>query len=126
MMGAAAVTAISFMVMAGMGFRISRRLYPIPYEYTRMVRLLVAGMAAFALAMVAARWVPLGDEWAVRYSLHDFIFRLVPGFLLPAVLAKSVAVLAFPLLVLGMGTARPGELERAKALVRKVLRRGPA
>jgi O-antigen/teichoic acid export membrane protein len=126
MMGAAAVTAISFIVMASMGFRISRRLYPIPYEYGRMVRLLVAGLAAFALAMVAARWVPLGDEWAVRYNLHDFMFRLVPGFLLPAVLIKGVAVLVFPLLVLGMGTARPGELARLRALVRKVLRRGPA
>jgi O-antigen/teichoic acid export membrane protein len=126
MMGAAAVTAISFIVMAGMGFRISRRLYPIPYEYGRMARLLVAGAAAFALAMIAARWVPLGGEWAVRHSLHDFVFRLVPGFLLPAVLVKGVAVLAFPLLVLGMGTARPEELARLSALVRKVLRRGPA
>ena len=120
MMGAAWVTAISFVVMALLGFAISRRLYPIPYEGGRLARLLVAGLATFGLAMLVASWFPIPSHLVVRHTVSSFVTQLLPGFLLPSAGAKALVLLAFPILVLALGTARTSEIERLRSVGRRL------
>lgn len=75
MMGAAWATVLAYAVMAGCGFALSRRLYPIPFEGGRL-----AGVSASAL---------------VSFGLS----RLAPDTLLPALAIKAGALAAFPLLL---------------------------
>jgi O-antigen/teichoic acid export membrane protein len=53
MMGAAWATVASYVVMAGLGFVLSRRLYPIPFETARLVRLAAAAGVAWSLGLLA-------------------------------------------------------------------------
>lgn len=85
MMGAAWATVLAYAVMAGTGYLVSRRLFPIPFEAGRLARVSGAALFAFALS------------------------RLAPDPLLPALLAKSAAVLAFPAMLLLPGFLNPGE-----------------
>lgn len=72
MMGAAWATVLAYAVMAGCGFALSRRLYPIPFEGGRLARISAAALAAFALS------------------------RFAPDSLLPALLVKLGALAAYP------------------------------
>ena len=47
-LGAAWAFLLSFLVQASLGFLFARRFYPIPYEYGRLARVIVAGVAAAA------------------------------------------------------------------------------
>jgi O-antigen/teichoic acid export membrane protein len=85
MLGAAWATVASYSVMAGLGFMISRRLYPMPFETGRLTRISVAAAACFGLS------------------------RLAPSALVPALLTKLALVTAFPLVVAGSGFLREGE-----------------
>ena len=82
MMGAAWATVVSYGVMAGLGFAISRRLYPIPFEAGRLGRLGAAAVVVYALSLLA------------------------PRALWPAVAFKSLILLAFPVLFLAFGLRR--------------------
>jgi O-antigen/teichoic acid export membrane protein len=64
MMGAAWATVLSYAVMAGYGFVLSRRLYPIPFEAARWARL--AGAAALAWALSTLAPVAIGPALAVK------------------------------------------------------------
>lgn len=79
MMGAAWATVLAYAVMAGCGFLLSRRLYPIPFEAGRL-----AGVSAAAL---------------VSFGLSG----LAPETLLPALTIKAGALAAFPALLLLSG-----------------------
>jgi O-antigen/teichoic acid export membrane protein len=52
-LGAAWATVLAYAVMAGLGFVFSRRLYPIPYEASRMARVAIAAAAAYGVSMLA-------------------------------------------------------------------------
>jgi O-antigen/teichoic acid export membrane protein len=52
MMGPAWSNVISYAVLAGIAFALSRRFYPIQYEYGRVVRVVVAGAAAYLAAVL--------------------------------------------------------------------------
>lgn len=85
MMGAAWATVLAYAVMAASGYAFSRRLYPIPFEGGRLLRLSSAAFVAFALS------------------------RLAPEALLPALGVKAVAVATFPALLLLSGFLRSEE-----------------
>jgi O-antigen/teichoic acid export membrane protein len=67
MMGAAWATVLSYAVMAGLGFVLSRRLYPIPFEAARLLRLSALAGLVFALALLAPE--ALGPALAVKGAL---------------------------------------------------------
>jgi O-antigen/teichoic acid export membrane protein len=52
MMGPAWSNVISYAVLAGIAFALSQRFYPIQYEYGRVVRVVVAGAAAYVAAVL--------------------------------------------------------------------------
>jgi O-antigen/teichoic acid export membrane protein len=52
MMGPAWSNVISYAVLSGVAFVLSQKFYPIRYEYGRLVRVLVAGVAAFLAAIL--------------------------------------------------------------------------
>jgi O-antigen/teichoic acid export membrane protein len=54
MVGAAWANGAAYAVQAGLGYALSQRLYPIAYEWGRIVRVCLAGIAAYA----AARLLP--------------------------------------------------------------------
>jgi O-antigen/teichoic acid export membrane protein len=99
MMGAAWATVFSFAVMAGLGFAVSRRLYPIPFEAGRLAGLLAAATATYALSLLA------------------------PDSLWPAVGVKVVVLCAFPLLVIS--GARAAEKEGIVEALTKFWRHRP-
>lgn len=82
-LGAAWATVLSYALMAGMGLWISQRLYPIPFEWRRLLALLGAGAGAYSLSLLA------------------------PASLWPALGAKLGCLAAFPALALAFGF-RPG------------------
>ena len=64
MLGAAWATVLAYAVMAGLGFCISQRLYPIPFETGRL-----AGLGALAgLGYAAGRWAPAALWPAVAFK----------------------------------------------------------
>ncbi|MBI3932550.1 MAG: polysaccharide biosynthesis C-terminal domain-containing protein [Acidobacteria bacterium] len=85
MMGAAWATVLSYAVMAGLGYTLSRRVHPIPFETGRMGR--IAGAAALSFAAS----------------------RLAPEAIAPALAVKAAALAAFPALVVALGALRPEE-----------------
>lgn len=85
MMGAAWATVGSYAVMAALGFALSQRLYPIPYEWARLGRIAAAGGLTYALSLLAPR-----DLW-------------------PAFAVKTGLLAVFPALVLISGFFRPSE-----------------
>lgn len=94
MLGAAWATVASYALMAGLGLVFSQRLYPIPFEWPRLGRVAFAAVLAFAVS------------------------RLAPPALGPAIATKTMALLAFPALLVASGFLTPGERAR-------LLRRGP-
>ena len=91
MLGAAWATVASYAAMAGLGFVISTRLYPIPFERGRLARISLAGAGCFGLS------------------------RLAPAALVPAIITKLAIVSAFPILVAGSGFLRESEREWLRA-----------
>ena len=83
-LGAAWATVLSYGVMAGVGFALSRRLYPLPLEWPRLFA--VAGVAGLVFAA----------------SL------LAPQALGPALAVKSALLLAYPALLVATGFLREG------------------
>jgi hypothetical protein len=91
MMGAAWATVLSYGVMAAVGAFLSHRIYPLPLEWGRLVRLAVAAAVSFALS------------------------RYAPAALLPALGVKAAAFAAFPALLALCGFLAPSERERLRA-----------
>jgi O-antigen/teichoic acid export membrane protein len=87
-LGAAWATLASYAVMAAIGFLVSRRLYPIPFEAGRLARICLCAAVCFALS------------------------RLAPDGFLFALLAKGAALLLFPVLLWGSGFLTPQERAR--------------
>jgi len=85
MLGAAWATVLSYAVMAGLGYALSQRVYPIPFERGRLARVALTALATYALPALA------------------------PAALLPGLAVKAVALAAFPILLLVSGFLRPDE-----------------
>jgi O-antigen/teichoic acid export membrane protein len=93
-LGAAWATVISYALMAGLGLMFSQRLYPIPFEWPRLLRVAAAGAVAFVLSLFA------------------------PPALGPALAVKGASLLAFPALLVASGFLAPGERARLARLLR--------
>jgi O-antigen/teichoic acid export membrane protein len=86
MLGAAWATVASYAVMAGFGYFFSRRLYPIPFEWGRMGRILgIAGLTFFVTQLVP------GAHLDPTLSIPGRILSL-----LPVLLGKGLLFCAFP------------------------------
>jgi len=79
MMGAAIATVLSYAVMAALGYIFSARLYPIPFEIGRIVRVSCAALLAFVIS------------------------RFAPTPLLTAIAWKTTALAVFPLALWASG-----------------------
>ena len=85
MMGAAWATVLAYAVMAGLGFAVSQRLYPLRFDWPRLARLAASALLVFALS------------------------RLAPADLLPGLAVKLLLLAGFPLLLTASGVLRPGD-----------------
>jgi O-antigen/teichoic acid export membrane protein len=65
MMGAAWATVLSYAGMAALGYLLSRRLYPIPFEGGRLLRIALAGAGCYALSLLAPSSLLPGLAWKV-------------------------------------------------------------
>lgn len=96
MMGAAAATTVSFLVSASGAWILTRKVYPVEYEYSRLFKIAVAGAVSYMMALLMepqAAWA--GVLW---YSFWGLV--------------------SFPLLLLSLGFFRPGEISKIKQLLR--------
>jgi O-antigen/teichoic acid export membrane protein len=97
LMGPAWSNVISYAVLAAVAFAFSQRFYPIRYEYSRVARIVVAGLAAY---LAAALLVPDAGSAVV------------------GLLARGTTVLVVYPAVLGLtGFFHAAELARLKSLV---------
>jgi O-antigen/teichoic acid export membrane protein len=90
LMGAAWATVLSYGVMALIGLRFSQRLYPLPVEWSRYVRVILAA--------------------ALTYGLS----RMAPAAVVPAVAIKALLLTLFPLLLWALRFWTPAELARLR------------
>lgn len=93
-LGAAWATVAGYGTMALMGVYFAHKHYPIPYEWSRLLRIAAAAALAYGLS------------------------RLAPSDLLGAVLVKSGALLVFPAALSLLGFFRPEEVDALRELWR--------
>jgi O-antigen/teichoic acid export membrane protein len=85
LLGPAYANVISYAVLAGLAMTFSQRFYPIAYEWSRILRVIAAGVLAYVLAtfpLPLLMWSPLGV--LVRGSIVVFVYVLclaLTGFL---------------------------------------------
>jgi O-antigen/teichoic acid export membrane protein len=94
-MGAAWATVLAYAVMAALGFAFSRRVFPIPFEGARLLKLTVAAGVAYALA------------------------ALVPGVGTFAATWRGLALFAYPAAAALLGVLRPDEASRLRRIVER-------
>jgi O-antigen/teichoic acid export membrane protein len=100
-LGAAWTYALSYATLALLGFVLSQHVYPVQYEWRRLTVIAIASVAAYLLALLAAR-----DHWP----------------LLARLLARGGTVaVALPALLAAGGVFRPEDL-RSLATIRERLR----
>lgn len=79
-LGAAWANTLAYLVLAVVGFLLSRRFYPMTYEWSRLSRVVVAALAAYVTAMAL---VPDGLPVIASLVLRGLIVLVsYPGFLL--------------------------------------------
>jgi O-antigen/teichoic acid export membrane protein len=77
--GAAIAFLLSYATLAGVAFLFARRLYPIGYEVSRLIRIVLAAIAA----VMVSRWVPaMPAAWSL--IAHGLVTVTVYGALLAA------------------------------------------
>ncbi len=91
-MGAAWATVLAYAVMAGLGHVFSRRVFPIPFEGSRLLRIAAAAAGAYALS------------------------TLVGGAGTAAASARALTLIAFPVLALALGVLRTDESQRLRRI----------
>jgi len=111
MWAAAWNTVIGYAILAGTIYFYSRRYYPIPYEWARLLRLLGATALALAAVFGVMRLVGL----ATSLPLSDLVWRTA---------ATLPALAVFPLVLVVSGFFTPGERERLLEPLRRLRRTG--
>lgn len=94
-LGAAVATLVSFMLFAVVTWAVSQWLFPIPYEYGRLVKIVGAAVAV----------------WGLSRLLH-------PEGLRAALLLDVALVLSYPLVLWAVGAFRDDETDRVQAVLR--------
>jgi len=98
MLGPAYANVLSYAVLAAVAMTFSRRFYPIPYEWSRVARVVGAGVVAYVAAAFgppALMWSPLGV--LVRGSIVVFVYLgclALTGFLSRGERAKLAVLFA--------------------------------
>jgi O-antigen/teichoic acid export membrane protein len=105
MLGAAWANAIAYATLAAVTVALSLRVYPIHYEWSRLLRIAVAGFAAYSIAI-----------WGVPRALSPFAAMILHGVVVAA---------AYALLLYLTGFLHQGELEELRDIQRRALRRKP-
>jgi O-antigen/teichoic acid export membrane protein len=83
MMGAAVATLAAYAVMAAVLYFVVRRMYPVPYEWGRLSKILFAAAAAFALYLAVTP--PLPDLlWKTLLLLLFLLLMYLMKFFVPA------------------------------------------
>ncbi|MGE0681334.1 MAG: lipopolysaccharide biosynthesis protein [Candidatus Binatia bacterium] len=100
MIGAAIANFTSFAFQALFRALVSYRLYPISYEYRRLIRIFLCVAALYA-ANVFVEW---GALWT-------------------ALVGKAVLLMSFPILLYLSGFFQPGEIEQLQKLLRRLRQR---
>jgi O-antigen/teichoic acid export membrane protein len=95
MLGAAWATVISYAAMAGLGFVLARRVYPIPFEGSRLLRLTLAAALCYLVSLLA------------------------PSAVLPALAVKLVALAVFPAALVALGVVSGEDVARLRAWLRR-------
>ena len=103
LIGAAWANMLSYAVLAASGMVFSQRFYPIRYEWSRLVKLALAGLVAYTLAAAVPR-----------------VITPLPGLFIRGM----VVVVCYPALVFTLGFFRPTELRRIRDSMMR--RRAPA
>jgi O-antigen/teichoic acid export membrane protein len=104
-LGAAWANALAYAVLAVIGFLLSRRFYPIAYEWGRIGRIALAGASAYVAALV---FVPRGLPVPVSLLLHGLI-----------------VVMVYPTALLVIGFYRHEEIAVVTRVVHRLRRRSP-
>jgi O-antigen/teichoic acid export membrane protein len=97
-LGAAWATAVSFAAMAVGMLVICQRIYPVPWEWRRLVLAVVVTVALCLAALALDAWVPI----------------------LPSLAARAALTLAYPLALVALGFFPPGDLRAIGERVRLV------
>jgi O-antigen/teichoic acid export membrane protein len=105
--GAAWANGVSYGVQAVLGFRLSQRHYPIPYEWGRLARVCGAGVAAYAVAVLLPSVRIAVDQRSSLAPLPDLLMR------------GTAVVVVFGVLLAATGFFHPEELERLRVLRRR-------
>jgi O-antigen/teichoic acid export membrane protein len=105
MLGAAYASVLAYATLAGVTSVFSWRVYPIPYEWSRLARIATAG----AVSLVVTQQITLG-AW------HSAVRLLVHGVMVVALYASTLYLTRF---------FRPGELQFVRDVRRRALRSGP-
>lgn len=92
-LGAAWATVAGYTLMAGMGFYFSQHHYPMPIEWGRLGRVVLAAGICYGLSLTAPE--PLPSRLAL----------------------KAGALLLFPVVLVALGFFRPPEMARLKAIL---------
>jgi O-antigen/teichoic acid export membrane protein len=104
-LGAAWSNTLAYAVLASVGFLLSRRFYPVDYEWGRLGRVVLAGVSGYVASMVV---VPSGVAVAVSLLLHG-----------------AVVVLTYLLVLVATSFYRREELAVVSRVVQRFRRRSP-
>jgi O-antigen/teichoic acid export membrane protein len=114
MMGAAWATVVSYALMAVLGFAFSHRVFPIPFEWKRLVGVSLAGLAVFVLSATLAPTAAVPALPAARLAA----LRQLAAVLLPGVIVKTIVLLGFPLALWAGGFFSSAQLAQIRAWTR--------
>jgi hypothetical protein len=104
--GAAWANGAAYAVQAGLGYALSQRYYPIAYEWGRITRVCLAGIAAYGVARLLPSVHLAVDPRSTLAPVPDLLLR---GVTVIAVFAGLLAVTGF---------FQPEELRRLRAIRR--------
>jgi O-antigen/teichoic acid export membrane protein len=106
MWAAAWSTVIGFGILAVLVYFISNKWYPIPYEWRRLITILVA-----TVLTLGAGWT-IG--WVAGVNVNDSLVSLILGSL-----AMTPALIVFPLVLWAGRFFTPGETQKLRGLARR-------
>jgi O-antigen/teichoic acid export membrane protein len=105
--GAAWANGAAYAVQAGLGYVLSQRFYPIAYEWGRIARVCLAGIAACAAARLMPAVHVAVDPRSTLAPVPDLLLR------------GGVVILVFVGLLVVIGFFQPEELRRLRAIRRR-------
>jgi O-antigen/teichoic acid export membrane protein len=113
MWAAAWTTVIGFGILAVLVYFVSNKYYPIPYEWRRLITMLVATA------------LTLGGGWAIGWAANVSVGEPLTDLILGS-LAMTPALLLFPLVLWAARFFTPGERQKLRGYAQRLTRRRAA